>query len=278
MRHKNLIFLSSFLGGVLLFPVPTFALNLISPSNDQAGVEVDAYFQWQEVVIDKKCQVSASCSAPGEKIVVNTDCISCNAPSVCCKKSAPKYILDVDKFTQSEDNIPSAVCSADVCSFGFLDLTAGIIDFADEYRWRVSALDSAENPISSSPEWVFTTEQDPVVGPPPPVCGDNICETGEAISCPADCEVGDPGVGGTLGNPISAKNLTELFNKIFSFLFGFAIFIVPVIVIYAAFLMLMGGGDPVKLAKGRMILLWTAVAFIIILLSRGLPVVFKNLL
>lgn len=86
------------------------------------------------------------------------------------------------------------------------------------------------------------------------------------------------GTPSTIGNPISAQNLTELFNQIFSFLFGLAIFIVPVIVIYAAFLMLMGGGDPIKLAKGRMILLWTVIAFVIILLSRGLPIVFKNLL
>ena len=46
----------------------------------------------------------------------------------------------------------------------------------------------------------------------------------------------------------------------------------------SAFLMLMGGGDPVKLQKGRMILFWTAIAFIIILISRGLPAVFRNLL
>src|SRR3989338_6387935 len=55
-------------------------------------------------------------------------------------------------------------------------------------------------------------------------------------------------------NPIpGTKTLGELFNNIFNFLFGLAIFIVPVIVIYAAFLMLMEGGDPIKLQKGRMI-------------------------
>ncbi|GEM_PF-4710107 len=103
---------------------------------------------------------------------------------------------------------------------------------------------------------------------------------------PASSEDGDSD-DGTFGvdpagkpfdNPISAQNITGLFNKVFSFMFGLAIFIIPVIVIYAAFLMLMGGGDPVKLQKGRMILMWTAIAFIIILISRGLPAVFRSLL
>ena len=224
MRQKPFILLSSLLGVTLLLPASVFAFNLVSPLNGQADVKTDAYFQWQEV------------------------------------SGATKYVLDVNKFTQSEDNILPGVCSAGICSFGFLTLKAGTIGYADEYKWRVAALNAAENPISSSPEWTFKTEQAPP-GPPPPG-GDG----------------GDGDTPSTLGNPISAKNITELFNKIFNFLFGLAIFIVPVIVIYAAFLMLMGGGDPVKLQKGRMILLWTAIAFIIILLSRGLPVVFKNLL
>lgn len=210
---------------LLLLPNAVFALDLIAPTNGQLNVETDDSFQWKEV--------------PG----------------------AAKYVLDVNKFTQSEDNIPPSVCSGGVCSFGFLTLTAGTIGFADEYKWRVTALNPAENPISSSSEWMFKSKQAPP-GPPPPGGG------------------GDGG-GDDFGdlNPIpGTKTLAELFDKIFGFLFGLAIFIVPVIVIYAAFLMLMGGGDPVKLQKGRMILLWTAIAFIIILISRGLPVVLRNLL
>lgn len=148
----------------------------------------------------------------------------------------------------------------------------------ENYEWKVVSCENGDCSLSavSSPVCTFKTKE--TGSPLGPVCGNDICESGEEISCPQDCTGGGPGGGGILENPISAQNLTELFNKIFSFLFGLAIFIVPVIVIYAAFLMLMGGGDPVKLQKGRMILMWTAIAFIIILLSRGLPVVFKNLL
>lgn len=155
-------------------------------------------------------------------------------------------------------------CSGSVCSVGTLEFVNTFPLQRGEYRyeWRVVAKDGDDATLDVSPTRQFRTES-------------------EGPSCPPDCP--PPGGGGTtptgsLGNPISAKDLPDLFNKIFSFLFGLAIFLVPVIVIYAAFLMLMGGGDPVKLAKGRMILMWTAIAFILILLAKGLPVVFKNLL
>ncbi len=171
-------------------------------------------------------------------------------------------------FPSDEDSIPIP-SPGDPVLVWFLSLTIGTIQHADTYCWKVRADFEPDTVFSSTPWWAFSTEL--LVGPPPPPDGGG---------------GGGGGSGGGSGttidssklNPISSQNLAELFNKIFSFLFGLAIFIVPVIVIYAAFLMLMGGGDPVKLQKGRMILLWTAVAFIIILLSRGLPVVFRNLL
>ena len=152
------------------------------------------------------------------------------------------------------------------------------------YAWTIMA--EAEDSSDNSDETLgpsFTTLSGGGGGGESAVlCGNSSCEVGEnPASCPEDCmadESGDGETPSTFTNPISAQNLTELFNIILNFLFGLAIFIVPVIIIYAAFLMLMGGGDPVKLAKGRMILFWTAIAFILILLSKGLPVVFKNLL
>jgi hypothetical protein len=218
---------------LLLLPHTVFALDLIHPAPGEANVEVDSYFQWGKI--------------PG----------------------TVKYVLDVDKFTQSEDNIPPSKCSGSVCTFSFLDLTSGVIQYLSSYTWSITAVNAAGNPIDSSGISTFTTEQAPP-GPPPGTPPPGTPPPGDGD--------GETPIDPSKLNPISAQNITELFNKIFSFLFGLAIFIVPVIVIYAAFLMLMGGGDPVKLQKGRMILFWTAVAFIIILLSRGLPVVFKNLL
>jgi hypothetical protein len=143
------------------------------------------------------------------------------------------------------------------------------------YCWKIMA--RAVNPADSS-EFAYGPEFRNKVVERGAICGENGCEAGEdPVSCPTDCKVGG-GTPSTIGNPISATDIFDLLNKILNFLFALSIFIVPVIVIYAAFLMLMGGGDPVKLQKGRMILFWTAVAFILILVSRGLPAVFRNLL
>jgi hypothetical protein len=202
-------------------------IDLIAPEGGATDVEVDAYFQWYEV------------------------------------SGAEKYVLEVDAFAQSEDNILPGKCSGGVCSYGFLELLVSTIDYASLYTWKVTAHEHGGDSIVTSESSTFTTEQEPVVLP-----GDGGGGGGD----------GDGDTPATFENPISAQNLTELFNNILNFLFGLAIFIVPVLIIYAAFLMLMGGGDAVKLAKGRMILLWTAIAFILILLSKGLPVVFKNIL
>src|SRR4030042_465987 len=82
---------------ILSFSLVNFCLasplQLISPGNNEADVPVDSYFQWDSI------------------------------------SGAVKYILDVDQFTQSEDNILPSVCSGGVCSFGFLDLTVGNINY-----------------------------------------------------------------------------------------------------------------------------------------------------
>lgn len=188
----------------------------------------------------------------------------------CEVSQATKYVLDLTPGIRSVDNLGPAQCtkqhatcgSQKLCAIEFLGVPQDIRPtFNQPYTWKITAYNVFEKQLDVSAVWSFKTAQ-------------------KVVATPGGSSTGG-GAGSTsqkLENPISAQNLTELFNKIFSFLFGLAIFIVPVIVIYAAFLMLMGGGDPEKLAKGRMILLWTAVAFIIILLSRGLPVVFKNLL
>jgi hypothetical protein len=148
-----------------------------------------------------------------------------------------------------------------------------------DYCWRVMA--QAEDTKDNS-DLVKGPDFKTNAGAGGAVCGNNSCEAGEdPVSCPKDCKVGGGGetpIDPSKLNPISATDIFDLLNKVLNFLFALSIFIVPVIVIYAAFLMLMGGGDPVKLQKGRMILFWTAVAFILILVSRGLPAVFRNLL
>ncbi|MDP4007399.1 MAG: hypothetical protein Q8P55_02275 [bacterium] len=224
-----------FLLSIFLLSVPgnSAALNTIAPANGTQGVEVDAYFQWQEV------------------------------------SGATKYVLDIVKFTQSEDNIPSSVCAGGICSFAFLDLSIGRIEFADSYTWKITAYNPAGNPLDDSAPATFTTEQAPVVQPPPGQL------PGNGGEIPGE---GGPAINPSIFNPISSATLNELFENVLNFLFGISIVILPIIIIYAGILLLTAGGDPTKISRSRTILLWAIIAFAIILLARGLPTVLRSLL
>jgi len=198
-----------------------FPLQLISPSNGEADVPVDSYFQWES------------------------------------KSGAVKYILDIDQFTQSEDNILPSVCSGGVCSFGFLDLTVGNINYLTAYTWRVTAYNAAGDPIDSSPTFSFTTEQDPS---PPPENGGN----------------GGGGAPIDLINPLKCKTLECAFDALFNFLFFLAMALGPLLIIYAAFLILTAAGNPERVNKGKTIIFWTLIALAVSLLAKGAPSIIKG--
>jgi hypothetical protein len=234
-------------------------------TDGSTGVPVDGYFKWQHL------KDAGSYVLRIKKIDSKIDFEKYKLQYPTLEEAIRAYRNDAcaKEFPSDEDSIPIP-SPGDPVLVWFLGLTIGTIQHADTYCWKVRADFEPDTVFSNTPWWAFSTEQEPVVGLPPGTPPPGTPPPGDGD--------GETPIDPSKLNPISAQNITELFNKIFSFLFGLAIFIVPVIVIYAAFLMLMGGGDPVKLQKGRMILFWTAVAFIIILLSRGLPVVFKNLL
>jgi len=209
------------LGSVFVFPATCLAspLTLYSPASGEGDVPVDGYFQWQDV-------------------------------------GAAKYVLDIDQFTQSEDNIPPSVCSGGVCSFAFLDLTVGNINYLSSYTWRVVAYNVTGTPIDSSPEYTFSTESMPA--PPGPPNGN--------------------GGGGTfdLTNPLDAETLQEALNSFLNFLFFLAMALAPILIIYAAYLILTSGGDATKINRGKQIILWTLIAVAIVLFAKGFPALIKG--
>jgi len=225
-------------------------LNLVSPTNGASNVPVDDYFKWDEVTV------------------------------------AAKYILDIAQFTQSEDNISPGVCSGGICYFGFLDLTIGSIDYLTTYNWKVTAYNTAGDPIDSSSEWSFTTEMAPVA------CNDGIDNDNDGkIDYPADpgCTSandpdetnggpGGPGSSPELVSPIAAKTLKELFTALINFLFYLAMSVGPIMIIWAAFLILTAAGKAEQVNKGKTIILWTLIAIAIVLLAKGLPSVIKGIL
>lgn len=226
MLNKNLFLSVAILGfSFLLFDFCWASpLNLISPTNSASNIAVDDYFQWN----------------PGPAGTV-------------------KYVLDIDQFTQSEDNIPSSVCSGEVCSFAFLDLTAGNINYLSAYTWRVTAYNAEGQPIDSSPDYTFTTGQPPA----PPPDGN-----------------GNDGNGSPIGliNPLQAETLQEAIDALIKFLFYLAMAVAPILIVYAGFLILTAGGDATKITKAKQIILWTLIAVAIILLAKGFPSLIKGAL
>ena len=118
----------------LLLPNGVFALNMLQPAPGQENVQVDSFFRWEMV--------------PG----------------------ADKYVLDVQPFDESVDNISPSRCGGDgLCTFPFLEMPPGrTIQYLSSYTWSVTAYNPVGDPIGGpSGSRTFTTEQAPA-GPPPP--------------------------------------------------------------------------------------------------------------
>lgn len=236
------------------------SLTLLAPNDGESDVPLNSYFQWQE--------------APG----------------------AVKYVLDIAQFSQSEDNISPSQCSEGVCSFAFISLTAGNINYLSLYNWSITAYNSSGNSIKSSGSQSFITEAEPSNSPPPPpnCTSPNICRS----DCPSsrqvtgDCGVGVccqpavPGPGDGPGDgspvdlfgPIQSQSLDDLFNTAINFLLVLAFVIGPLMIVYAGFLILTAAGDAKKMSKAKTIILWTLIALAIILFAKGLTSLVKGAL
>ena len=173
---------------------------------------------------------------------------------------ADRYELRIVGVVQAVDNIEPSACFEGICSLWFLDNSLPTtIDPGSSYKWYVQVYDDEGGLLVTSAQWSFKTQQSVNIVPPP-----------------------GSGVGGgstvPLENPISSTSLTGVLENILNFLFGLAIVILPIIIIYSGILLIGAGGNPEKISKGRTILLWAVIAFAIILLARGLPTVLRNLL
>jgi len=170
--------------------------------------------------------------------------------------------------TYVDFNVPvSEYCAGDECSVAankFSNLLT-LEQTRETYIWEVVAKDISDADVGNSQEWRFTTEQD---------SGDDFDLPGGVI--PPGPKPGS-GIPPDL-NPISSTTLPQLLETVLTFLFGISIVVLPIIIVYGGFLLLTAGGDPTKISSARTILLWAVVAFVIILLARGLPTVLRNLL
>ncbi len=126
----------------------------------------------------------------------------------------------------------------------------------ESYLWQVQSCNPNTCSSWSSPPLSFQTQE---LGPLPD---------------------GGDGDGTPIGliNPLKATTLEEAINALINFLFYLAMGIAPILIIYAAFLILTAGGDAAKISRARTIILWTLIAVAIVLFAKGLPVVIKGAL
>ena len=150
---------------------------------------------------------------------------------------------------------PADFCNGQ-CQFPALELKVTTLTYLADYTWKVIAYDAAGNPIDSSGECSFTTQS----APAPPGDGVN----------------GGPPV--VLINPLDCDDLICVINAIINFLFFLVMALAPLMIIWAAFLILTSGGRAEQVNKGKTIILWTLVAVAIVLLAKGLPAIIKGVL
>lgn len=80
----------------------------------------------------------------------------------------------------------------------------------------------------------------------------------------------------TLPNPLGVTNITDLIGKIIDLLIVFALPVVIVMIVWAAYLFMTSAGDPAKLTTARNALLWTVVGYAILLIAKGIGLIIQN--
>jgi len=183
---------------------------------------------------------------------------------------AEKYVLDIDRYTQSEDNIYpdklSPECNeGDQCYFPFPNLTCCDIsrsseNFLEQFCWHITAFDENGGLLGSSDSETsekrcFVTEQMP----------SNYHEPWE-YSPPAK-----------LKNPISFNTFEEALKFLLNSLFLILIVIAVIMVIWAAAALITSGGNPQKINSAKKIIIWAIVALAIALLAKIAPDIIKGL-
>jgi hypothetical protein len=79
-------------------------------------------------------------------------------------------------------------------------------------------------------------------------------------------------------DPSNYSTVPEIISAVINFIFALSFPILTGVVLYAAFIMLTAAGDPAKFQRGWKIILYAALGFILILLSKGLIFVLQDVL
>ncbi|MBI5306321.1 hypothetical protein HZB04_01925 [Candidatus Wolfebacteria bacterium] len=81
-----------------------------------------------------------------------------------------------------------------------------------------------------------------------------------------------------LTNPLEGKTLTNLIEAFSNFLITVGSFILPIMVLYGAYLILTAGDKAEQVTSGKHVILWAVVGFIIILIASGIKFIIGDVL
>ena len=104
-----------------------------------------------------------------------------------------------------------------------------------------------------------------------------------STACPAlaqdpDCEIDCPFGVICIPNPLKWCTLDDFIYAITNFIFWVVSALAPLMIVIGAFYFLTSAGNPLQVAQGKKIILYTLVGYVIILVSKGLILVIKDIL
>ena len=98
------------------------------------------------------------------------------------------------------------------------------------------------------------------------------------LFCLAPNFVHSQGIDITIENPLDADTLEELIEGIITFIFWVASAMAPLMIVIGAFYLLTSSGNPQQVDAGKKIILYTLIGYVIILVSKGIIVIVKQIL
>ncbi len=82
---------------------------------------------------------------------------------------------------------------------------------------------------------------------------------------------------GVIDNPISLGSFADLINAVIKWIIDIALVLAPLIIVYGGFTYITAAGDTTKISKGKQIILYAVMGFILALLAESLVSVIKSL-
>jgi hypothetical protein len=79
-------------------------------------------------------------------------------------------------------------------------------------------------------------------------------------------------------SPINAKSIEDIVNNTIDRIFGIGIILAPLMVVIGGIYILSAGGNPNKVSKGKEVIKWAIVGLAIILFSKGIQQLIKQIL